>query len=123
MRMKGGNRAIQEHVSGGRALHLFEAIPEKEMTRALNEESRAGFCRYFGEMQCVRVIKAVGPDILGNQTKIYKFQLVRVGGGSEAEAEGVLPAAEFSQGHGASPSQGTSLAELRKKAQEASRPP
>mgnify|MGYP005755078435 CR=1 FL=1 len=122
MKMDGGNRAIQEHVAEGRALHLFEAIPEGEMTGLPKGVPRGGFCRYVGEMQCVGVIEALGPDKGGNQRRVYKFQLVRVGG-SSLGAEPAQEASEAGQGSASGPPHPPPLAELRKKAQEAARPP
>lgn len=78
MTMGAGNAAIQRHVEDGRALHLFEAASKVEVKHELPDATDSGYCRYVGEMQCASVSEGTGLDRLGNERRIFQFQLVRV---------------------------------------------
>jgi len=78
MTMDGGNAAIRDHVEEGRALHLFEIVPRRELKSLGFKMTDKGYCRYLGEMQCAGVIDARGPDKNGTERAILQFQLVRV---------------------------------------------
>ncbi len=66
MRLTGGNRAIAEHRSSGKALHLFEFV-------------REGWYRYVGEFEYVdHKIQAGVPDAGGHPRVAIVFRLRRV---------------------------------------------
>ncbi|HEX4853058.1 HNH endonuclease signature motif containing protein [Arenimonas sp.] len=125
MTMTGGNAAIHDHVADGRALHLFEAVPQSGMAHLPKGESRKGYCRYVAEMQCAGFIVSKGLDKKQTLLRdLIQFQLVRVGAVQELEEKASSAGAgtdEATQAPQTSPK--GSLADLRARAKAASTSP
>src|SRR5690348_8626303 len=49
MRMRAGNSAIYNHIDDGRALHLFDVIPDSNLKAEEPDLLGSGYCRYVGE--------------------------------------------------------------------------
>lgn len=63
MTMKGGNRAIRDHATEGKALHLFEALGKGQPIR------------YMGQFDCMGHREIPGVDKHGNSRSILVFEL------------------------------------------------
>lgn len=62
MEMTRGNRAIRDHASDGKALHLFKKVGK-------------GTVQYEGEMVCTGHREETGVDLHGRQRKVIIFEL------------------------------------------------
>lgn len=61
-----GNRAVRDHISDGKDLHLFEYV-------------QRGQVRYVGQMVCVGFQKRQAPDRKGDVRQIIVFELAPIG--------------------------------------------
>jgi len=68
MKFVGGNRAIRDHASEGKSLHVFE-----------QDKKDKRFLRYLGEMEYVSHVLRQMPDTDGNSRQAIVFQLRPVG--------------------------------------------
>lgn len=94
MRFVAGNRAIRDHVSDGKDLHLFEQVPN-------------GYVRYVGQMVCTGWHFSEGRDTGGHQRKAIVFELAPI---EELSSDQEIAAPEINQ------LDRDSLGELRAKA-------
>ena len=62
MRFIKGNKAVRDHLSKGKSLHLFEG-------------AKKTFVRYIGQAELVRHHETIAPDIEGNDRKVIVFEL------------------------------------------------
>jgi 5-methylcytosine-specific restriction protein A len=62
-----GNRAVRDHLTAGKDLHLFEYI-------------RSGHVRYIGQMVCTGFHERHGPDLDGLDRRIIVFELAPIEG-------------------------------------------
>jgi len=93
-----GNLAIRDHTANGRDLHLFESAGHGEG------------CRYLGQFNCVGWEHRRGPDTAGNDRQVVVFHLLPE---AMEETEPTVPDTEPP----------VALAELRRRALDAVRPP